>query len=258
MGLIAKTLGLKAASAGPNTSVDGTYSVAPWFSQLGWGAKTSSGVTVSEDSAMGIVTVYACVRVLAESVASLPLILYRRLDGGGKERAADHQLYPLFHDSPNPEMTSFVWRETVMQHLTTWGNAYNEIYFDQNGDMQLWPMAPNRVEVKWENGARAYYFLSSKGERKELNPARMFHIPGLSANGLVGMPPIALQREALGLYQSLEAYGANTMRNSARPAAVLEHPKTLSPGAIERLATQMDQLRGSGNAGTTVVMEEGL
>lgn len=258
MGALAKAIGLKSASAGPSVSVDGTFSVAPWFSALGWGARTSSGATISESSAMGIVTVYACVRVLAESVASLPLILYRRLPGGGADRAPDHHLYPVFHDAPNPEMTSFVWRETVMQHLTTWGNSYNEIAFDSDRQMQLWPLAPNRVEVKWENGQRRYYYLSRTGERKALAPGTVLHITGLSTNGLVGVPPIALQREALGLYQSLQDYGSNTMRNSARPAAVLEHPKTLSPGAIERLATQMDQLRGAGNAGKTVVMEEGL
>lgn len=255
MGL-AQTLGLKAAV--PNLSEDGTFAVAPWFSWLGLGGGTKAGVHVSTETALGIVSVYACVRVLAESVASLPLILYRRLPGGGKERATDHELYPTLHDQPNPEMTSFVWRETVMGHLTTWGNSYNEIAFDTFGKMQLWPLNPARVEVKWENGTRVYDYLETSGLRRRLRPGSVFHIPGLSSNGLVGYSPIALHREAIGLYQALQDFGSATMRNQARPAVVMQHPKTVSQGAIDRLTAQMDKLRGSSNAGKTVLLEEGL
>ena len=217
-------------------------------------------MVAGDDSALAIVTFYACVRVLAESVASVPLILYRRLPNGGKERATDHELYPVLHDAPNPEMTSFVWRETLVGHLATWGNSYNEIVEDGFGGMQLWPLRPDRIQARWGPGdTKVFDYLSTIGRRTtQLADGTIFHIPGLSSNGLVGLSPISLHREALGLYQALQDFGASTMRNMARPAVVMTHPKTLSKGAIERLATQMDDLRGSGNAGKTIVMEEGL
>lgn len=261
MGTLARLLigppATKAAGV-PSISDDGTFITAPSFSWLGLGGRSTSGVTVSTETALGLVSVYACIRVLAESVASLPLILYRRLPGGGKERATDHPMYALLHDQPNPEMTSFVWRETVMAHLVTWGNSYNEIAFDSEGRLQLWPLPPSRVEVSWENDRRVYDFLQPNGQKRRLADRTIFHIPGLSSNGLVGYSPIALHREAIGLYQALQDFGSATMRNMARPAVFMKHPKTLSAGAIERLTAQMDRLRGTANAGKTILGEEGL
>lgn len=261
MGAIAQLFGVRPAvkSAGvPSISSDGTFSVIPSFSWLGFGVPTRSGVSVSEDAALAIPTVYACVRVLAESIASLPLIMYRRLPNGGKERATDHLLYPVFHDQPNPEMTSFGWRETLMTHEGTWGNSYNEIVDGPFGRPEIWPLPPARVIVGWESGRKVYDYLSDGGERKRLDDGSVFHIPGLSTNGLVGLSPIQAHREALGEMIATREFGANFYRNSARPAIVLEHPAGLSAGAIERLATQMDQMRGSGNAGKTIVAEEGM
>jgi len=259
MGAISKALGLKTASAGPNISWDGTFSVQPLFNSfLGWGGRSNAGPIVSVDSSMGLATLYACVRVLAESVAQIPLILYHRLPDGGSQQAEDHHLYPIFHDAPNPEMTSFVWRETIVSHLCTWGNAYCEIAFDQSGRMELWPVSPARIQVSFEGGRKVYDYLKPDGNKLRFPDGKIFHIPGMSSNGLVGMSPISIHRETLGLYQGLQDFGASTMRNMARPSVVMTHPKTLSKGAIERLATQMDELRGSGNAGKTIVMEEGL
>lgn len=219
----------------------------------------TEGFAMGDASALNIATFYACVRVLAEGIASLPLILYRRLPNGGKERAVDHELYSVFHDAPNPAMSSFVWRELLMSHLVTWGNAYNEIVFDEFGQMQLWPIRPDRIEPRWgRDGVKLFDYLSPRGGRTTLEPGTVFHVPALSPDGLKGYSPVALHRKTLATHNAARDFGLNTFRNNARPAAVLSHPKTLSDGAITRLAGQMDELRGSRNAGKTVILEEGL
>jgi HK97 family phage portal protein len=211
------------------------------------------------DSALMIATFWDCVRVLAEGVASLPLLLYRRLPGGGKDRATDHEMYPVLHDAPNPSMTSFVWRELMMSHLAVWGNAYNEKAYSPSGRLQLWPIRPDRIEPRWgRDGEKLYDYLSPLGTRSTLRPGSVFHIPGLSPTGLKGYSPVELHRKTLRTHNAARDFGESTFRNNARPALVLSHPKTLSEGAITRLAGQMDELRGSGNAGKTVIMEEGL
>lgn len=242
-------------SAGvPSISSDGTFLTGP-LSWLPWLASRAASV-VSEDGSLGLPTIYACIKVLAEDVASLPLILYRRMPDGGRERATDHPLYEVLHSRPNPEMTSFTWRETTMTHLLTWGNAYSEIAFDALGNLQLWPLPPARIEVRWEDNARAYYYTGSSGRRR-LRDGSVFHVMGQSLNGLVGMSPIAVHRETLGEHAATRDFGQAFFRNMARPATVLQHPKTLSTGAIERLAAQMEGLKGSRNAGKTIVLEEG-
>ena len=119
---------------------------------------SSSGKNVNEMSAMQMTAVYSCVRILAEAVAGLPLHLYRYTDGGGKEKAVDHSLYILLHDEPNPEMSSFVFRETLMTHLLLWGNAYAQIIRNGKGEViGLYPLMPNRMSVERDSSGRLYY-----------------------------------------------------------------------------------------------------
>jgi HK97 family phage portal protein len=219
----------------------------------------TSQYATAGDAALNVATVLTCVRVLSETFASVPLIIYRRLAGGGKERATDHPLYPVLHDQPNPDMTSFVWRELLMSHCATWGNHYSEIAFDGLGRMQLWPIRPDRI-VPWydDNGRKQYDYVSSSGARRTLRPGSIFHVPGLSASGLVGYSPIALLRSSLGLLQTAETFGRTLFDNNARPATVLQHPKTVSKDAQERLTAQVDELKGARNAGKTILLEEGL
>jgi HK97 family phage portal protein len=213
----------------------------------------------AESRTMAIATFYAGVRVLAETFAMLPLLVYRRLEGGGKERATDHPLYEVLHDAPNPEMSSFIWRELVMQNLVTWGNHFSEIVEDRLGRIQLWPMRPDRMEVSWGPDSRKRYVYSkANGERTLMRPGSVFHVPGMGADGLKGYSLLSLHRKTFDLHDAARDFGESTFRNNARPAIVLSHPKKLSEGAIIRLAGQMDALKGSRNAGKTVVMEEGL
>ena len=118
---------------------------------------STAGKTVSEKSAMQMTAVYACVRILAESIAGLPLHLFRYDGNGGKARAVDHPLYFLLHDEPNPEMTSFAFRETLMTHLLLWGNAFAQVIRNGKGEMvALYPLMPNRMTVDRDKAGRIY------------------------------------------------------------------------------------------------------
>ena len=119
---------------------------------------TTSGKAVTERSAMQMTAVYSCVRILSEAVAGLPLHLYKYTDSGGKAMALDHPLYRLLHDEPNPEMSSFVFRETLMTHLLLWGNAYAQIIRNgKNEIVALYPLMPNKMSVDRDEDGRLYY-----------------------------------------------------------------------------------------------------
>ena len=227
---------------------------------------STSGKRVNERTAMQMTAVYACVRILAESVAGLPLHLYRYTDSGGKEKAIDHPLYFLLHDEPNPEMTSFVFRETLMTHLLLWGNAYAQIVRNGKGEiLSLYPLMPDRMTVDRDSAGQLYYrYNASSDESPEtgrgeviLTPADVFHIPGLGFDGLVGYSPIAMAKNAIGLAIATEEYGAKFFANGAAPSGVLEHPGTIKDPQRVRDAW-MSQFSGSRNAGKVAVLEEGM
>ena len=140
---------------------------------------TTSGKTVNERTALQTTAVYACVRILAETLASLPLHVYRHTENG-KEKAKDSQVYRLLHDEPNPEMTSFVFRETLMSHLLLWGNAYSQIIRDGRGKLvALYPLLPDKMEVdRTATGEIFYEYQSDKG-KVVLRKEEVLHILGL-------------------------------------------------------------------------------
>ncbi len=155
---------------------------------------SSSGKNVNERSAMQMTAVYSCVRILSEAVPSLPLHVYKYNGDGGKEKAVKHPLYFLLHDEPNPEMTSFVFRETLMTHLLLWGNAYAQIIRNGKGEIiALYPLMPNRMTVDRDDKGQLYYQYNTskddaptmKGSMVNLKPSDVFHIPGLGFDGLV-------------------------------------------------------------------------
>lgn len=227
---------------------------------------SSSGKSVTERSAMQMTAVYACVRILSEAIAGLPLHLYRYKDDGGKEKAIDHPLYLLLHDEPNPEMSSFVFRETLMTHLLLWGNAYAQIIRNGKGEViALYPLMPNKMTVsRDENGQLYYTYQKSQEELPKddaytvtLHPSDVLHIPGLGFDGLVGYSPIAMAKNAIGLAIATEEYGAKFFANGATPGGILEYP-----GAVK----DPDKIRdswnrgfsGSQNAGKVAILEEGM
>ena len=210
--------------------------------------------------------VYACVRILSEAIAGLPLHLYRYKDDGGKEKAVDHPLYLLLHDEPNPEMSSFVFRETLMTHLLLWGNAYAQIIRNGKGEViALYPLMPNKMTVDRDSDGHLYYkYMKSTDEAPTmpnstviLPPSDILHIPGLGFDGLVGYSPIAMAKNSIGMAIACEEYGAKFFANGAAPGGVLEHPGTIKDPQRVRESWQ-STFGGSGNANKIAVLEEGM
>ena len=227
---------------------------------------SAAGKRVNERSAMQMTAVYSCVRILAEAVAGLPLHLYRYKEDGGKEKALDHPLYLLLHDEPNPEMSSFVFRETLMTHLLLWGNAYAQIIRNGRSEvMALYPLMPDRMAVDRDDKGQLYYEYTtsaddapiSKGSIVRLKPSDVLHIPGLGFDGLVGYSPIAMAKNAIGLAIATEEYGSKFFANGAQPSGVLEHPGTIKDPQRVR-DSWMSQFGGSANSNKIAVLEEGL
>ena len=227
---------------------------------------SSSGKAVTERSAMQMTAVYSCVRILSEAVAGLPLHFYRYTDDGGKEKAIDHPLYSLLHDEPNPEMTSFIFRETLMTHLLLWGNAYAQIIRNgKNEVVALYPLMPNKMEVSRDKSGQLYYTYvtqpeeahTMKGNTVYLTPSEVLHIPGLGFDGLVGYSPIAMAKNAIGMAVACEEYGAKFFANGAAPGGVLEHPGTIKDPQRVRESWQ-STFGGSGNSNKVAVLEEGM
>lgn len=229
--------------------------------------RTTSGKPVNERTAMQTTAVYACVRILAEAVASLPLHVYEYQDDGGKKLVHDHPLYYLLHDEPNPEMTSFVFRETLMSHLLIWGNAYAQIIRDGAGRViGLYPLLPDKMDVQRDDRGNIYYVYSRNSDEnpmfKEYGDIRLkaedvLHIPGLGFDGLIGYSPIAMAKNAVGMTLACEEYGASFFANGANPGGVLEHPGVLKdPSKVRESWNSV--YRGVNNAHKIAVLEEGM
>ena len=229
--------------------------------------RTTSGKPVNERTAMQTTAVYACVRILAEAVASLPLHVYEYQDDGGKKLVHDHPLYYLLHDEPNPEMTSFVFRETLMSHLLIWGNAYAQIIRDGAGRvLGLYPLLPDKMEVQRDDKGNIYYVYSRNSDENpmfkeygniKLKAEDVFHIPGLGFDGLIGYSPIAMAKNAVGMTLACEEYGASFFANGANPGGVLEHPGVLKdPSKVREPWNSV--YRGVSNAHKIAVLEEGM
>ncbi|WP_368488123.1 phage portal protein [Clostridium sp. BJN0013] len=228
---------------------------------------TTAGKPVNEHTAMQMTAVYSCVRILAETLAGLPLHVYKYNDSGGKEKYLQHPLYRLLHDEPNPEMTSFTFRETLMSHLLLWGNAYAQIIRNARGEViALYPLMPNKMTVDRDKNGRLFYLYQrsiedaptlGKDSLVYLDPSDVLHIPGLGFDGLVGYSPIAMAKNAIGLAMATEEYGAKFFANGAAPGGVLEHPGTIKdPQKVKDSWNAAYQ--GSTNSHRVAVLEEGM
>lgn len=236
----------------------------------GNGIKTKSGASISEMNAMQLSIVWCCIKILSEDSASLPLILYRKKSGGGKERATDHPLYSLLHDSPNPEMTAMNFREAYKSHILSWGNGFSEKQYGRGliGSSRveaLWPITPHRVTVKRNKGEiknlpkrAVYYYISMAGtDLKDviLPREKVLHTPGLSYDGLTGYSPIAAAREAMGLGKTLEEFGASYFENGIRPSFVISSNAPIKDPKTRREAIE-EVYGGLGNAHRVLLLEE--
>lgn len=234
-----------------------------WYTNLFGLKPTATGLRVDQSKAMTFAAVWACVRLLSETTASLPLMVYRRLTPRGKARAPDRPQYRVLHDMANPEMTAMVFRETMMSYLLLWGNAYAQIVRDRGGRVrELWPLHPARVRVSrnTETWQLMYTYYSPKPGQKpvDLAPEDVLHIPGLSFNGILGLNPIDHFRESVGLGLASEEFGARFFGNDARPGLVMTYPGQMSETAVDRAKKSIeDNHQGLGKSHRLMVLEEG-
>ena len=227
---------------------------------------SSSGKRVNERTAMQTSAVYACVRVISESVASLPLHVYKYNSDGGKEKAIEHPLYRLLHDEPNGEMTAYSFFEVALTHLLLWGNFYAQIIRNGKGELLgLYPLMPDRMRVDRDEDRHLYYEytlstddpVENKSQTVILQPEDVLHIPGLSFDGLVGYSPIAMAKQSIGLSIAAEEFGSKFYANSAVPSGILEHPGILKDPAKVR-DSWMSTFGGSANSNKVAVLEKGM
>lgn len=229
-------------------------SAAPTF----YFGSSTSGKAVNPKNAVQVSTVYACVRVIAETIASLPVGVYEATENGS-QKSTQHPLYRLLHDEPNPEMSSFIWRETMLSHLLLWGNSYSQIIRSGKTDiLGLYPLLPDRMEVDRDaSGRLTYTYTTTEGGAVHLNPEDVLHIPGLGFDGIMGYSPIALEKNAIGLGIAAEEYGSKFFQNGARPSGILTHPNTVRDP--KRLRESWNATYGgSSNGAKVAILEENM
>lgn len=221
--------------------------------------RENDGGISSPDSSLKMAAVFACVRVLSEAIASVPLHHYQLLENGGRKRADDLPVAKVL-ESPNPFQTGFEFTENLMKSLLLWGNAYSQITYDSAGRItELWPLLPqNMLESKIKNGNRIYLYQEETGNIKRLSSDIVWHVRGLG-NGFTGYSPIGLMRQTVALGMSAETYGKKFFDNDARPGIVVEHPSKLSDSALKNLKDSWNEdHKGASKAHRMRVLEEGM
>lgn len=218
--------------------------------------------TVAMDGTAGmqIGAVYACVKILTEDIATLPLHIYRRLPNGGKERAPDHPLYTMLHDQPNPEMTKVNWLEAIVGHTVNWGNGFSQIRRDRlDRPLELWPLRPDRMRIERDDRRQLRYrYTDDDGKRHTFRANEILHVRGLSSNGLIGFSPIQVAGGPFLLAMNAERYGLSFFGNGSRPGGVITVEGELTPEGRANLRAQWEsQFMGSNNASRVAVLEQG-
>jgi HK97 family phage portal protein len=236
-----------------------------WLKDFFGGRDSNSGVQVNEQSALSSTAVWACVRLLSDTFASLPGFVYKNMEPKGKEKAKKYPLYRLIHDSANPLMTSFIYRETMMGHILTWGNCYSEIERDNRGyPIALWPLRPDKTRPERDKKTgELSYITQIDGQEYKLPKDRVLHIPGMGFDGLKGYSPISMAREAIGLSLATEEFGARYFGSGTHPGAVitrpLEAPQLDNQQDIEDLRKYLiDAYGGLGKSHRLMLLEEGM
>jgi HK97 family phage portal protein len=228
----------------------------------GWASsnRNPSGVKVDAETALRSTVVLACIRVLSTSVAGLPLHLYRRLPGGGKEIAREHPLYRILHTQPNSWQTSFEWREQMMLHLLATGAAFDEKVYAGGQISEIVPLHPSRMKTdQIENGRLRYTYREASGTSTVYTQDAIMSVRGMSDDGVNGMSMIELARDAIGLARACEIHGATFFGNGARPGVILSTDQMLSPEAAENTRNQWERAhRGPDRSNRTAVLQGGL
>lgn len=248
---------LRQSPENPTTSLSNP---AAWlFDALGVRDDIWSGAKISERTALNNTAYYACVRVIAETLAQVPLKVYERLTGGGRRPAEGHPLWPLLAVAPNDQLSSFQFRELLVSHVVSWGNGYAEIVRDGAGRItELWPITPDRVTPE-RVGGRKFLVVRVGGSEVTLTPGNFLHVAGLGFDGLKGYSPIGVLRQSLGLGLAAEEYGARFFGAGGKPPLAIEHPGSLSPDAAKRMRQKFEAVHGSlSKAQRWLILDEGM
>ncbi len=236
-----------------------------WFSSM-FSSTSTSGVKVTVDKALQHSTVYSCVNILSESLASLPLSVYEKTTKQGKshnKKASKHPLYNLLHDEPNDDMTSFTWMQVVMMDLTLRGNHYSQIVRNNAGNIKgIYPLDPEKMTVvRLENGKIGYLYRHSSLGEQGLDANEILHFIGMTLDGIIGLSPISYNRNTIGASIAMEEHGATLFKNGANPSGVVSgtNVKSMSDTAFERFKQNFkDNYQGLANTGRPLILEEGF
>lgn len=245
--------------AAPNINDDRWFLPYSYFQLF---APTAAGIEVNEESAKRFSAVFACVKIISETLASIPILAYRRLPNGGKERVTKERVYRLLKLRPNRWQTSFLFRQFLFAHTLTWGNGYAEIVRGPDGAVaEMYPLHPSLVTPLMTDAGELFYKVREQktGRERVLLKRDMFHLVGITDDGVTGYSPIAAMREGIGLGLAAETFGASFFGNGATPAAVIEYPGHIDPKAREDFKAKIDDLyKGARKAGKVAVLSDGM
>ena len=254
MGIISKAFNFR-------DKISGVNDPAPWLQRLFSGSPSRTGVDVNNYSAMHLTAFYACIRIISETIASLPLKVYRKNAQGGKEEAPNHALYSVLHDKPNEEMTAMTFREMLQAHVLTWGNGYAYILRDNANRVKgLYPLLPNKTWSERRKGTNEIIYWTSlpDGQFRWMPKRDVFHLHGLGFDGMTGYSPVHMAREAIGLGLAAEEFGARFYGQGTHLGGFVSYPESLSDEAYQRLKESMnDQYQGLGKSHLLLLLEEG-
>jgi HK97 family phage portal protein len=234
----------------PSTSLSNP---AAWLTGLFGTSKT--GVQVSEDNALTFSAVYAAVRIISETIASIPLNVYQA-DGETRVKAVGHPVQDLLAKAPNSVSSTFTFREAMASNLVLHGNAYAKIEMNAAGrPTALIPLNPMKVEVKVVDGEKVYVF----DKKHTYLDYEMLHFVGLSFNGLTGKSPLSMAREAVAIGLAAQEYGARFYSNGANAGGVITAPGRLNTEVVKRLRESWNRAQsGNSNSHSTAILEEGM
>ena len=239
----------------------GVANPAEWLVNWVTGGKSSSGISVTPNSALKYTPVWAAVNIISGVLGYLPLFVYKRTDDG-KEKDPSNRQFKKLHTRPNPHMSSQDFRETLQGHVVTWGNGYAEIERRGDGEAEwYWPLRPDLTAPILNAAGELFYEVRHRdGSEPDILPARnVLHIKGLGGNGYQGYSVISYHAEAIGLGKATEKYGSVFFGNDATPSGLLTHPGKLEEGARENLRREFeDKHKGLDNAHRIGILQEGI
>lgn len=255
---------LRAAARRPSLMNAALNSIAKGFLNGGVfsgssGGASSAGQNVTVNSAMRIAAVWACVRLLAETIATLPIGLYRRLPDGGRESQTDSPLHTVLTLSPNQQMTSVQFWEAIMASLLLWGNAYAQIYRSGNQVIALGFLLPGNMSAQYSKELnRLRYTYSFPAGKRELLPDEVLHIPAFSLDGLLGLSPISYGADVIGAAQAADTAANTTFDNGMMPTVAFKLDRILKKEQRDDFRAYVQTISGALNAGKSPVLEQGI